>query len=175
MRVALFAGSGAGKSAVAAKVYGDLKARGQSVELIPEYIKKWAYLGRVPKSFDQVYVFGKQLQSEDVLFQSGVKNVITDSPVLMQCAYAKKYEFPAWQSLLNISNEFDKKYPCCNIFLDRTGIPYESIGRYESYEEAIEMDKKIKQVLEENNQKYKVIKTLDYSDILEYVFSQLDS
>lgn len=175
MRVSLFAGPGAGKSAVAAKIYGDLKIRGQSVELITEYIKKWAYLGRVPKSFDQCYVFGKQLQSEDVLFQSGVKNIITDSPVLMQCAYAKKYEFPAWESLLNISKEFDKKYPCCNIFLDRTGIPYESAGRYESYNEAVEMDEKIKQVLEENNQKYETIKTLDYSGILEYVFSQLDS
>jgi nicotinamide riboside kinase len=175
MRVSFFAGPGAGKSAIAAKVYGDLKARGQSVELIPEYIKKWAYLGRVPKSFDQVYVFGKQLQSEDVLFQSGVKNIITDSPMLMQCAYAKKYEFPAWESLLNISNEFDKKYSQCNVFLDRTGIPYESVGRYETYEQAVEMDEKIKQVLKDNNQKYTTIRTLDYNEILEYVFSQLDS
>jgi hypothetical protein len=60
-RICLHAGPGSGKSTLAARVFGELKVRGYDVEHVPEYIKTWAHAGRKPESYDQLYVFAKQL------------------------------------------------------------------------------------------------------------------
>jgi adenylate kinase family enzyme len=91
-RICLFAGPGSGKSTLAAKIFAALKEQQIQVELINEYIKTWAYTGKVPKSYDQLYVFAKQLNSEDVILRH-VPLLITDSPLLLNSAYPLHYQF----------------------------------------------------------------------------------
>lgn len=162
----MFAGPSAGKSTVAASIYSELKRRGKNVELAREYIKDWAYINRRPVSFDQCYVFAKQLHAEDLLFQGGVKSIITDSPINLAVCYAKAFGCPFWKDLFNISKEFDNKHPPLNIFLDRGNLEYKLGGRYETYEEALLADKRILDFLDEQQQAYKRFSTQDIAGIL---------
>lgn len=172
MRISLFSGPGAGKSVTAASLFAELKKLGYSVEFVQEYIKKWAYEGYVPKSYDQLYVFAKQLRSEDIALQH-VEHVVTDSPVLMQVAYASKHNFEGVESLLELTRIFETCRPSLNIFLDRGDIPYQQWGRYQDYEQAKEMDTAIKNVLANEGVEYVTIPSRDLSGILSYIISKI--
>ncbi len=147
-RVCFYAGPGAGKSTVAARIFGEMKIRGFDVEHIPEYIKTWAHENRKPQSYDQLYVFAKQLKSEDVILRN-VKHIVTDSPLLMNTAYSKLYNFQAADHLIKIAQQFDRDFPPLNLFIERT-VDYMDKGRYQSYEEAVDFDKFLLEFLEEN-------------------------
>ena len=85
MRINLLAGPGSGKSTTAAWLFSELKIRHISVELITEYVKSWATQKRQVTTFDQVYLFGKQMQYEYRFLNNGIKNVVTDSPLILSC------------------------------------------------------------------------------------------
>jgi len=148
-RINLFAGPGAGKSTAAAAIYSDLKRRGYSVELINEYIKGWAYEAREVKPYDQLYVFAKQLRKEELVLRNGVDLIVTDSPILLSISYARKYGFKDWKALLDVACGFEKEYPSLNIYLDRGDCPYQEDGRWETRKQAVEMDRQIKELMEE--------------------------
>lgn len=137
-RINFFSGPGCGKSTTSARLFSALKMKGHDVEQIHEYIKTWAHENRKPQSFDQLYVFAKQLKSEDVILRN-VKHIVTDSPILMNAAYSAFYGFPATDHLIGLSAEFDKQFPSLNFFIDRT-VDYVSKGRYQTYEDAINFD-----------------------------------
>jgi len=169
MRICLYAGACAGKSTVAKGLAYELGRKGYRIELVGEYIKKWAYEKKVPKSFDQLYIFGKQVNAEDYLLQSGgVDHIVTDSPILMQAFYARKFEFPCWKQLLEIAQVFDATHPALNIFLDREGIPYVQDGRYEDEATARENDANMRLFLDEHVD-YVVMKSKDVPGIVEAV------
>ena len=173
MRISLWSGAGAGKSTTACYVYSRLKQQNYKIELVREYIKKWAYEGKVPKSYDQLYIFGKQLNAEDSLLQSGVEHLITDSPLLMQVFYARKYDFPCWQQLIEIGKSFEAVQPSLNIFLDRDGLDYEKEGRYETEPEAKAVDEEMQAYMDQFVGEYKVLKSKDLDSIVEYIDSAL--
>ena len=159
-RINLFSGPGGGKSTVAANVYSTLRSKGIDIELVPEYIKTWAYEDKKCVSFDQLYIFSKQLRSEDLLLRSGVKHIVSDSPLLMQLAYVKKYAVaPILDDLLSIHDRFEEKYPSLNIWLDRIGVPYQENGRYEDYPAALVMDEMIRSLMDEVGLEYEVFET----------------
>jgi len=168
MRINIFAGSGAGKSATASGIHNAL-CKNYKIELVNEYIKSWAYQKRVPQSFDQCYIFGKQIHAEDSFLQAGVDHVVTDSPVLMQVFYARKHGFPCWQSLLEIATAFEAAFPSINIFLDRSGIPFKEEGRYETESQAKANDVAMRTFMESYVAEYKMLRTLDLDKIIEYV------
>jgi len=154
-RINLFGGPGSTKSTVAAGVYANLRTKGVDIELIQEYIKTWAYEDKKCISFDQLYVFSKQLHAEDILLRSGVKFIINDSPTLMQLAYVQEYgKVPLFEELQRIEALFEKTYPSLSIWLERGDIPYDRSGRYETYEAALHMDEVIKSVLEGVGRRY---------------------
>jgi len=151
-RINLFAGAGAGKSTLAASLFSSMKKNGKNVELVHEYVKTWAYEHRDVDSFDQVYLFAKQLRSEDILLRKNrTELIITDSPVMLSVCYAEKYGLERWQSLVEIANSFEEEYPSKNFFLNRSDCEYKQDGRFEDYEQAKEMDKKIKQFMYNQN------------------------
>src|SRR5687768_13907488 len=84
-------GAGSGKSTTSAWIYSELKQRNISVELVREYVKNWAYQNRKINDFDQVYITGKQLNAEYLLLSNGVKNTVTDCPVLLGAIYSDIY------------------------------------------------------------------------------------
>jgi len=76
--------------------------------LITEYVKSWATQKRQVTTFDQVYLFGKQMQYEYRFLNNGIKNVVTDSPLILSCVYADYYypEMKLGQHLLTLSDLF---------------------------------------------------------------------
>jgi len=141
-RVNFYAGPGSGKSTLAARTFAELKIRGYDVEHIPEYIKTWAHEGRKPTSYDQLYVFAKQLKSEDVILRN-VQTIVTDSPLLMNTAYSALYDFQCADDLIRICQQFDRDFPPLNLFIERT-VEYNEKGRYQDYDEAVSFDNFLK-------------------------------
>lgn len=137
-RINILAGPGAGKSTLAARLFSELKSKSYDVEHITEYIKTWAYQGRKPESFDQLYVFAKQLKSEDLALRK-VKHIITDSPLIVNVAYSQFYGCDYAPELLSIVNRFEQKYSSLNLFIERS-VEYVDKGRYQTPAEAIEFD-----------------------------------
>lgn len=149
MRINFYGGPSAGKSTTAAFLFSELKRRGHSVELVTEYVKSWATQNRKVNEFDQVYLFGKQMQYEYRYLQSGVRNIVTDSPILLSAIYAKHYysQLDFHDSLFDIAAKYEKRFPSINIYLERGTKPYSTQGRYQSYKEALDIDDKIKDFL----------------------------
>lgn len=84
-------GAGCGKSVLAALLYGEMKIRGYSVELVREYIKSWAFEGRPIRKDDELYIFAKQLRQESPLYHR-VDWIITDRPLWLSVVYEKFFE-----------------------------------------------------------------------------------
>jgi hypothetical protein len=137
-RICLFAGPGVGKSTTAARIFYELNIKGYDIELIQEYVKAWAYQGRTPVSYDQNYLFSKQLKSEDETLRN-LQLVVTDSPLLLNAAYAHYNKFPGSENLIATAKKFDSEFLPLNLFIDRT-VDYVQKGRYHDLTQAIEFD-----------------------------------
>jgi len=172
-RICLFGGPGSGKSTCAAYVYARLKEMKYNVEQVQEYVKSWAYQNIAVSSFDQVYLLAKQIRMEDLVLRNGVEIVVTDSPVGMATCYAQNYGFEKWKLLVELAQAFEEKYPSLNIFLDRRDNPYEAHGRYQTLEEAIEMDNVILNYLKENNQEYHLVSCKERDELMNIVTKAL--
>jgi hypothetical protein len=145
MRINFLGGPNSKKSTTAAWIFSELKRDDISVELVSEFCKTWAIEKRVISKWDQTYFFGQQMQAEYHNLKHGIKNIITDSPVFLAPIYADKYSGKTVSApLFKLSHEFDKDFPCINIFLERGDKKYIIEGRYENYDQALEMDLKIK-------------------------------
>ena len=138
-RVNFFAGPGCGKTGTAAGVFSALKERHYDVEHIPEYVKTWAHEGRKPVSYDQLYLFAKQVKAEDVILRN-VSFIVNESPLLMNCAYSQTYNCPATPQIIEIARQFDRDFPPLNFLIERT-VKYNPKGRYQNEEEAKEFDR----------------------------------
>lgn len=174
-RINLFGRPGVGKSTVAAHIYHRMKVRNLRVELVNEYVKAWAYTGRQIRSFDQVYIFGKQLNAEDrLLFHSGLDYVIADSPVLIQCCYAALADDPVRHALRQLVRLFDQKFTPLNIFLDSPPIKHEDEGRFHTLETAQQSAEIMKQVLMEEYGGYVTWDAQDAAGLSDYVLAKLN-
>ena len=86
----IFGGPGSGKSTTAAGLFYRMKEDQLSVEHVTEYVKKWAWEGRLPGKFDQIYITGKQCKAEYMLYDK-VDYVVTDSPCILGSFYDGYY------------------------------------------------------------------------------------
>ena len=138
MRINLFGGPGTGKSTLAAGVFTKLRQHGTSCALVTEWLKIWAYEGRVVHDFDQVFSFANQLHLEkELLLYTGM--IISDSPLFLQCMYADQHAKLVANDLWNIARTYESQYPSINFYVERMG-PYEQHGRYEDKKRALNMD-----------------------------------
>ena len=173
-RINFLAGPGAGKSTVAARLFGELKAKGYDVEQVSEYIKKWAYEGKKPQSFDQLYAFAKQLRNEETLLRC-VPLIITDSPLIVNVAYTKYYNCPYYRELLDLVSHFENEYHSLNLFIDRT-VDYVEKGRYQNLDQALELDKLLWDVASENlSQPIYRVDVTDFPTLVSFVEEKINS
>lgn len=145
-RISIFGGPSCGKSAQAAGVYYELKRRGQSVEIVNEYVKNWAYENKRPSYFDQTFFFGTQMQSEYHYLKNKVELVVTDSPVFLAAVYAElSGGFERAKPMYELCQFFEAEFPANNIFINRPVIPgdFSQEGRFQDETEAIAIDKLI--------------------------------
>lgn len=151
----LFGGPNSGKSTAAAGLYYKLKTRGMNVELVREYVKNWAWEDRKPGTFDQPYIFGKQLRYESMLYGK-VDYLVTDSPLIMSGYYERLNEgthivLPAAREFMSHAISNGVEY--CNFWLD-TVDSIDLRGRFQTPEEMREISAGMKQWLDAAMVKY---------------------
>lgn len=147
-----FSGSGTGKSTIAAALYAELKIRSAHVELAREYIKKWAWEKRTPGKFDQIYIFGHQANEEGRLYEK-VDFIVSDSPLLLVPFYEQLLtkENIIEPSVINYMKHAEKHgVTYHNFWLERLDT-FDERGRYETLEQAKQIDKSLRKWLEERN------------------------
>lgn len=164
-----FGGPGAGKSSMGLGVTSKCKWRGVEAEYVPEAPKDYIYEESWNVLENQLKLLGEQWQRIYRLVKHR-KIIITDSPVIIQTLYNKKYqeEFNAMVKALH------QTYPSLNYLLRRCK-PYDPAGRYQTEDEARALDKVSLQKLIQFGVPYKVIDGIEaneelvYQDILKYI------
>jgi len=174
-RVSFFGGPNCSKSTLAMRLTADLKTNGVQAEYASEYVKAWAFIGTPIRGFDQFYILAKQMHREDVILRASDSVVVTDSPILLGICYAKRYELPIWQDLLKIAMTFGDQYPSLNFFVERRGLPYSHIGRYEDRDQAIAMDALIVRTMHEAGVQLNFVGYDEYEKILKTTLETLRS
>ena len=137
MRICFYGPPGCGKSTVSGIIFGLMKKESYNVEYVQEFIKKWAYMKRVPAGYEQLYIFAKQLHSEDIFLRHGVDHIITDSPILLNWGYCEVYNSEIKDEIKNVALKWEKKHPSIHIWLQKGEWKYNATGRYETEQESI--------------------------------------
>jgi hypothetical protein len=145
-RINLFGAPGSGKSTMAARLFAALKAEGDQVELVTEFAKLRVYENRPLRGWDYVYSFSQQLRAEQRFLEGG-SSIITDSPMLLQCYYARYHDFCGAAYLESINNHWDAEHESINIFLPIRD-DYQPHGRWQDKEEATRIGEGILATLE---------------------------
>lgn len=144
----IYGGPGAGKSTTAAAVFVEMKQRRQSVELVTEVAKDFVWENRSTTLAIQPYVTIKQFRNLYRL-KGKVDYVISDSPVLLGCVYADLYAPDLPKSYHQFIQDLHTQElnPSINIMLMRT-FKYDTTGRYQTEEQAKDIDLRILHYLE---------------------------
>jgi hypothetical protein len=145
----LLAGPCAGKSTLAAFLFGQMKRQRYNVELVNEYAKDLVWEGRMKILKDQMYVLAKQNNKLERL-KGNVDFAISDSPLLLCNIYAGEDYFPFFKHLCwNVWESYDNIV----IFVDRPP-HYDEVGRYQDHEGAKAVDEQILTTLKDSHIPY---------------------
>jgi hypothetical protein len=147
--VNLFAGPGAGKSTIAASIFSNLKWMGIDCELVTEYAKDKVWQEHSAVFDNQVYLFAKQYYKLSSVVDK-VPVIVTDAPLLLPLVY-QKVSIPYFKEFV-----LDRFFSFNNInfFLDRGAKEYKEVGRNQTAQEAVEIDKMIQSLLDNNDIAY---------------------
>jgi len=154
-----FGGPGIGKSTQASGLFTEMKKHHMSVEYTYEFPKEVAWEGNVSQLRDQFFITANQHRNISRLYGK-VDYIIVDSPIVLGCFYEQRYGegYPASHySMSGLSNflwELFKRYNNINILLKRNDETYDTNGRLQDLQEAIEIDDDIKQTLDVNRIPY---------------------
>lgn len=159
----LLGGPCLGKSVLAADIFSELKKANINAEYIPEYAKSLVWEERTVALANQIYVFAKQVHAQ-VRVNNKVDYAVTDSPLIINLAYAEHMPECYKELVLRTFNEFDN----INLVLARE-FKYQSEGRTQKDEaEAVEKDILILQILNQNKIPYIVINPSTF-DVKQFV------
>lgn len=141
----LFGGPGCSKSSFCASIFAQLKWLDINCEMALEFAKDLVWEGNLTKLKDQFYVFGHQYNR---IFRLNGKLdvIITDSPLLNSVVYDVRGNQIFKKLIIEEHNSFNNM----NFFIHRAK-PYNPNGRVHTYEEALELDKKILDMLNGND------------------------
>ena len=158
----LYGGPGAGKSTAAAFLFAEMKKMSKNVELVTEVAKDFVWEERNKTLEIQPYITVKQYRNLYRL-KGKVDFVITDSPILLGCVYAELYANDLPRSYKDMIVDLHREVlnHRIDIFLERTHA-YDSNGRYQTEQQAIQIDEMIKKWLR-NTGEY-VMTTSNYLD-----------
>ena len=169
MVINLFGGPGIGKSTLAADIFVMYKKRGIYSEYIHEYAKDLIYEDRTKTFRNQFYIMSKQhhrlWKIVDYIRENKIDGyIVMDSPIILGLVYTQNRDnhFKHFEKF--IVNEF-KSMNNINILLERDGEGYEESGRNETFEQALEKDREVKDLLDKNDIEYISLKrdrVIDY-------------
>jgi uncharacterized protein YaaR (DUF327 family) len=155
--VNLYGGPGTGKWTSAAAIFAMLKQQDVNAELATEYAKDIVWEGREYLLSDQIYIFAKQNRKLERLYGK-VDVIVTDCPLLFSYYYSNKN--PHIKGLIF---EMLKKANQLHVFLQREKA-YNPKGRYQTEEQAKEIDAKLLSMLEELKLDYLSVSTTGAPD-----------
>jgi GTPase Era involved in 16S rRNA processing len=139
----LVGGPGTGKSTTMAGTFFELKSRGITAEMAPEWFKGKVWEGTAEKLVtDQLYITAKQNHELHRLMNTGVEVVITDCPLLLGIVYGEN-ETSIFKKL--VVDYFDR-YNNTVVFLNRVK-SYDPNGRMQTHEQAQGIDVKVKDIM----------------------------
>jgi len=164
--VNLMGGPGIGKSGIAAGVLYELKKRHISCDAPYEFPKVLAWDENHSAIKDQLYVIANQHRGI-VKSWGKVDYIILDSPILLSLIYKNYYKGTDYPSTL-YKESFDKmildihiQYNNINILLKRGNGVHNEKERYQNLEQSIDLDNRIKNMLDENKLEYTEIEVND--------------
>ena len=165
----IFGGPGIGKSTVAASLFVEMKKMGLNVELVTEVAKDFVWEDRATTLTIQPYITIKQFRNL-VRLKGKVDYVITDAPVLLGCMYADRYAptLPVSYKQFIVDLHRQELNPSINLVLQRS-FEYDSNGRYQTEEEARELDIDIMRVLNDNKVRWEIAYPGQIDPILEKI------
>lgn len=152
--VNLLAGPGSGKSTLAASVFSELKWKGVDCELVTEYAKDKVWEESFTTLSNQLYILGKQAH-KNFRLNGKVDVMITESSVLMSLLYSKEPRHKTEEFIKVTVDEF-KHYNNINFYVERNDYYVEN-GRYQTHSEALEIDDKILNVMNDYDIDYERI------------------
>lgn len=158
----LFGGPGSGKSTLAANLFGEMKAKGYNVELAREWVKRWAYEGKPMMYKDQVIVFGNQVDEETAMYNK-VDILITDSPLILspfyeQVNYGTNNLLEAAKLIMKNAQLDGVTY--WNLLVKRQW-PYQTEGRFQTEEQANDVEKEVVKFLKTNKITYETVNNVE--------------
>lgn len=144
--VNLFGGPGTGKSTTAAGLFAYLKARGVLCELVTEYAKDLTWARDAEGLRDSLDLLAQQSARQRRLVGK-VEFIITDSPLPLILCFAAKYELELYQTgwFDNAVLGCFSQYNNLNVLLRRVK-PYSPVGRNQTEQEALDLDKAVRQL-----------------------------
>lgn len=153
MIINLFGGPGTGKSTTMAGLFHQLKRDDVDCEQVTEFAKDLVWQESFKVLENQVYIFGKQYHRLRRVADK-VNLTITDSPILLNIVYNTVYENSmALKNLDALVLECHDHFDNINIFLRRHK-KYNPNGRYQTLDEAKDLDVLIFNMLNDNNIPY---------------------
>jgi GTPase Era involved in 16S rRNA processing len=140
----LIGGPGTGKSTTMAGTFFELKSRGITAEMAPEWFKGKVWEGTADVlAKDQLYVTAKQNHELQRLMHTGVKAVITDCPLLLALIYGAKEP----ESFKRLVIDKFMEYNNVIVFLNRVK-HFDPEGRLQTEAEAKGIDLQTKEILD---------------------------
>lgn len=174
--VCLYGGPGSGKSTTCAGLFYNMKLLGFDVEMNREYVKEWVWEGRSIQEGDQPYFFSKMARRERIYMKNDVDYIVTDSPLVLTHYYGLKYdpmerEFNTSLMMLKNHHQICKNmgYKVEHYFITRSKT-YNPNGRYQTEDEARQIDYEIREMLERLGIRYQLI---DYKDAVNDILQDL--
>lgn len=148
--VNFFAGSGAGKSALAAHTFALLKWQGVNAELVTEYAKELVWEKSYHRLDDQKTLFEMQRRRIRRLI-GNVDVAVVDSPLLLSLVYGKD-ESPEWRNWVLFEHDMLNSL---NFFVIRDESKYEPHRNPEkNLPRSIRLDSEIKEMLNYQGYQY---------------------
>jgi len=145
-------GPGCGKSTMSGQLFGYMKEKRYNVEYVSEFAKQLAWDKAINTIDDQIYLLG--VQNHGLYSLMGEADyIITDSPILLNITYGwkslrkfnKDAVIPSFSALVrDIYYQYDNTL----FYVDRKERHYSTSGRLESENEALTLDRHIKDMLD---------------------------
>lgn len=150
--VEILAGPGTGKSTLAHGLVSKMKKLGYNVEYVSEYAKELLYLESNMIKY-QMQVFSEQLWRLRTL-EDKIDVVVTDTSLLLGLIYSKEKN-PYFEDMMMWEHN---QYHNLTYYLEREDLVYQPHGRFETEEQAKEIDTRLISLLDKHGIGYKSIK-----------------
>lgn len=146
-----FGGPGSGKSVSSSFLFSKLKIDGKSCQYVNQYAKDCVYQSRISLiKNDQLYILAKQNHKLKMLLLSNqVQFAIVDSPLILSCIYGK-WNNSITENFVKLTLQIFNQYENINYFIQRNQ-EYQSNGRIHNDIQAKNIDRMIKNFLDNNN------------------------